>query len=112
MAHPVKLATPAVTVFGPSPPVQVRTPALGLVPMAKVTVVALSPVSVLPLASWTATEALKVPVPVAWMFWPDVGWVVKVKAVAVPAVMLKALALSGTVSTPRWPSTGSRCRSW
>ena len=65
--------------------------------MARVTVVALSPVSVLPLASWIATDTLKVPVPAAWMFWPEVGWVVKVNAVAVPAMMLKALALAGAV---------------
>src|SRR5580698_9662269 len=99
MEQPVKLATPAVTVRGPRPPVlvQLRTPPPALLLMAKVTVVALSPVSVLPLASWTATETAKVPVPLAWMFWPDVGWVVKVKLVAVPAVMLKALALVGAV---------------
>ena len=56
--------------------------------MAKVTVVALSLVSVLPLASWTATDTLKVPVPVAWMFWPAVGWVVKVSLVAVPGLLV------------------------
>ena len=57
MAHPVKLATPAVTVaVRPPVLVQVRTPPLGLLLMASVTVVALSAVSVLPPASWTATE--------------------------------------------------------
>ena len=56
--------------------------------MAKVTVVALSLVSVLPLASWTATDTLKVPVPVAWMFWPAVGWVVKVSLVGVPGLFV------------------------
>ena len=38
----------------------------------------------LPLASWTATDTLKVPVPVAWMFWFTVGWAVKVSLVAKP----------------------------
>src|ERR1700733_14546363 len=89
MAQPVKFATPAATVTV-RPPVlaQVRTPALGLLLMARVTVVALSPVSVLPLASWTATDTLNVPVPLAWMFEPAVGWVVKVSFVAVPGLLV------------------------
>src|SRR3984885_14176495 len=98
MAQPVKLATPAATVtVRPPVLVQVRTPLLGLLLMASVTVVALSPVSGLPLVSWTAPDTGKLPVPVAWMLEPAVGWLVKVKFVAVPAVMLKALALRGTV---------------
>src|SRR5271168_4088526 len=88
MAQPLNVATPFVTVWGPRPPVQVSTPALGLVPMAKVTVVALSAVSVLPRASWTATDAENVPVPVAWMFWFTVGWVVKVSLVAAPGLLV------------------------
>ena len=90
MAHPVKLATPAVTVTV-RPPVfaQVRTPpgpALWL--MARVTVVALSPVSMLPPASWTATDTLKFPVPLAWMFCAHAGWVVKVSLVAGPGLLV------------------------
>src|ERR1700733_2647822 len=68
MEQPVKLATPE-TALTVRPPVLVhaRTPADGLIPMAKVTaLVAL--VTVLALASWTLTETGKVPVPVAWMF--------------------------------------------
>src|ERR1700728_2852926 len=89
MAHPVKLATPAATVtVRPPVLVQVMTPALGLLLMAKVTVVALSPVSVLLLASCSATDTLKVPVPVAWLFEPAAGWVVKVSLVAGPGLFV------------------------
>ena len=97
MAQPVKLATPE-TVATVRPPVlvQLSTPNEGLLPMARVTFL-VSVSTVLPLVSWTATDTLKEPVPVAWMFWFGVGWVVKVKLVAVPAVMLKALALVGAV---------------
>src|SRR5213593_2292286 len=96
MAQPVKLATPLETVTGPKPPAleQVSTPPLGLLLIASVTVVALSAVSTLPLASSTATEAEKVPVPVARMFAPEAGWLVKASCVAVPAVMLKALLVA------------------
>ena len=97
MAQPVKLATPAVAAtVRPPVLVQLSTPNEGLLPMARVTFL-VSVSTVFPLASWTATEAENVPVPVAWMFWPAVGWVVKVKLVAAPAVMLKALALVGAV---------------
>ena len=52
MESPENLAIPAVTVTA-EPPVSV--PPAGLVPMARLTVVALSVVSTLPLASSTAT---------------------------------------------------------
>src|SRR5438132_597514 len=96
MAQPVKPATPLDTVTGPTPPVleQVSAPPPGLLLMARVTVVALSLVSTLALASSTATEAEKVPVPVAWMLAPDAGWLVKASWVAVPAVMLKAVLVA------------------
>src|SRR5580704_803303 len=68
MEHPVKPATPetALTVRPPAL-VQARTPADGLVPMAKVTAL-VAVLTVLALASWTLTETGKVPVPLAWMF--------------------------------------------
>src|ERR1700683_1222950 len=89
MAHPVKLATPAARVtVRPPVLVQESTPALGLLLMARVTVVALSPVSVLPLVSCSATDTLKVPVPVAWILAPDAGWVVKVSLVAGPGLFV------------------------
>src|ERR1700722_17683737 len=99
MAQPVKLAPPAAAAtVRPPVLVQLRTPpGPALLLMARVTF-RLSVKTVLPLVSWTATEAENVPVPVAWMFWLIVGWVVKLRAVAVPAVMLKALALVGAVS--------------
>ena len=52
MESPENVATPAATVTA-APPVSVPPP--GLVPMARPTVVVLSPVSTLPLASSTAT---------------------------------------------------------
>src|SRR5260221_10540302 len=56
MAQPLKVATPATAAFE-RPPVQVRMPPPGFVPMARVTV-AVEPmplVTVLPPASWMAT---------------------------------------------------------
>ena len=72
--------------------------------------VALSPVSVLPLASWTATETVKVPVPVAWMFAPAVGWVVKVSLVAGPGLLVseKVAVLVPVADAPR----RCRCPPW
>ena len=74
IAHPVKLATPEETV-AVRPPVQLRIPLPGLSPvaMARVTVSVLSWVATLPLASSIDTETVKLPVPVAWMFWPELG---------------------------------------
>src|SRR5207253_5405158 len=96
MAQPLKLATPLDTVTGPVPPalLQLSTPLPGLVLMVRVTVVALSPVSTLELVSSTATEAEKLPVPVAWMLAFEAGWLVKASCVAVPAVMLKAVLVA------------------
>src|SRR5207302_225686 len=98
MAQPVNAATPldAVTV---KPPMllQVSAPEPGLMPIPRVTVVALSAVSTLPLVSCTVIDAAKLPVPVAWMLTPEAGWLVKTSLVAVPAVMLKLLALLGAV---------------
>src|ERR1700722_7902075 len=96
MAQPVKLATPPEAV-ALRPPVQLSTPLEGLVPMASVTLL-LAPVATLPLASRSVTATGNVPVPVAWMFWPEVGWALKLRLVAVPPVMLKALALLGAMS--------------
>ena len=68
MAHPVKLATPAAAAtVRPPVLVQLSTPNEGLLPMARVTFL-VSVSTVFPLASWTATDAENVPVPVAWMF--------------------------------------------
>jgi hypothetical protein len=67
MAHPVKLATPEDT-EAVRPPVFVQLstpPGPALLFIARVTDPELRPVSVLPSASWTATETEKVPVPVA-----------------------------------------------
>ena len=74
MAQPVKLATPEEAV-AVRPPVQLRVPLPGLSPlaMARVTVSVLSWVATLLLASSIATETVKLPVPVAWMFWPELG---------------------------------------
>ena len=67
MEQPVKVATPETVSAVRSPAsAQARTPADGLIPMAKVTAL-VAVVTVLPSASWTVTEAEKVPVPVAWM---------------------------------------------
>src|SRR5438477_119458 len=52
MDSPEKVATPEATVMAEPP---LRVPLAGLVPMARLTVVALSEVSMLPLASSTAT---------------------------------------------------------
>src|SRR5215470_17571967 len=52
MDRPEKVATPEATVTAEPP---LRVPPAGLVPMARLTVVALSEVSMLPLASSTAT---------------------------------------------------------
>src|SRR5437667_409696 len=95
MAQPVNAATPLDTLTGPVPPLleHVSTPPPGLVPMANVTALVLSAVSTLPLLSSTATEAEKVPVPVAGMLAPDAGWLVNTSLVVVPVVMLKLLAL-------------------
>src|SRR3984957_9296743 len=95
MAHPLKLATPAEAVTV-SPPVlaQLSTPVEGLLPMASVTLfVAL--VATFPLVSKSVTATGNVPVPVAWMFWPEVGWALKLRLVAVPPMMLKGLGLEG-----------------
>src|SRR5438552_12752429 len=99
MAQPLKLATPPATVTGPTPPApeHVSAPPPGLVPMARVTVVVLSAVSTLPFVSATATDAANEPVPVAWMFAPEAGWLVSTSLVAAPGVMLKLLALLGAV---------------
>src|SRR5438552_13327967 len=96
MAQPVKLATPLETVTGPVPPalVQVSTPPPGLLLIASVTVVALSAVFTLPLASSTATEAGKLAVPVAWMLALAAGWLVNASLVAAPGVMLNALLVA------------------
>src|ERR1700722_601004 len=98
MAHPLKLATPPEAV-ALRPPVQLSTPPEGLLLMARVTLLA-APVATLPLASRSVTATGKVPVPVAWMFWPVVGWALKLRLIAVPPVMLKALALLGPMNTP------------
>src|SRR4051812_45530792 len=76
-------ATPDATVLGPRPPPHVRTPpGPALLLIANVTVVVLFDVTVLPKESCTATDTLNVPVPVAWMFCPAVGCVVKASFVA------------------------------
>src|ERR1700722_8695899 len=99
MAQPLKLATPPEAV-ALRPPVQLRTPpGPALLAMARVTLLA-APVATLPLASRSVTATGKVPVPVAWMFWPVVGWALKLRLIAVPPVMLKALALLGPMNTP------------
>src|SRR5437773_1004380 len=98
MAQPVKLATPLATVrVRPPVLVQLSTPADGLVPIARVTVVALSAVTTLPLTSSTATATANDPVPVAWMLALVAGWLVKTSCVAEPAMMLKLFALAGAV---------------
>ena len=79
-----KVATPATTVTA-APPVRVPPP--GLVPMARLTVVALSVVSMLPLASSTATVTageMVAPAAVLEGPWTNASWV------AAPGVMLKA----------------------
>ena len=53
MERPGKVATPEATVTAEPP---LRVPPAGLVPMARLTFVALSEVSMLPLASSTATR--------------------------------------------------------
>ena len=76
---------------------QDSTPPPGLAPMARVTesVLPVPLVTVFPSLSWTATDTLKLPV--TWMFWPELGCVVKASCVNVPAVMLKEFALAGAV---------------
>src|SRR5579862_806633 len=74
MAHPVKFATPAVAVtVRPPVLVHVRTPLLGLVPMARVTesVLPVPLVTMFPLLSLIATDTLKLLVEL--MFWPELG---------------------------------------
>src|ERR1700722_4507286 len=99
MAQPLKLATPELSVtMRPPELVQLSTPPPGCVPLAGVTARPEPPVSVLPFWSRPATETAKLPVPLAWMFWPADGWVVKLSWLAVPAVMLNAFAFDGAAS--------------
>src|ERR1700722_11021622 len=84
MASTENVATPEATVSA-EPPLSV--PALGLVPMARVICVELSPVSTLPLASSTDTAtAGEMAEPAAALVGP---WV-KTSLVAAPGVMSKA----------------------
>ena len=78
------MATPAVTGTA-DPPLSV--PPLGLVPMARPTVVLLSPVSTLPLASSTATVTAGVIVAPATVV---LGPTRKARCVGVPGVTSKA----------------------
>src|SRR5438309_270170 len=89
MAQPVKLATPLDTVtVNPPVFVQLSTPDDGFVPIARVTKVALSPVSTLPLASSTATVTDGVIVALAAVL---LGCCVYTSWVAAPTLMLKVL---------------------
>ena len=97
MAQPAKLATPADAV-AVRPPVQLSTPPAGLLLIARVTWSLLSASTVLPSTSWIVTAIAKLPVPAAWMFDPEAGWVVKTSPAGLPAVMLKELAFVGAFS--------------
>ena len=84
-----KVATPAETGIAAPPP---NDPPPGLVPMARLTVVVLSPVSTLPLASSTATVTAGVmvePATVSLGPWTKASWV------AAPGVMSKADDVAG-----------------
>src|SRR5271157_5675525 len=83
------VATPATTAVA-EPPVSVPPP--GLIPMARLTVVEWSPVSMLPFASSTATVTAGViaePAAVVVGPWRKTRWV------GVPGVMLKAADVAG-----------------
>src|SRR5262252_11240326 len=86
MDRPEKVATPETTVTA-APPLSV--PPEGLVPMARLTVVALSEVSTLPLASSTATVTaglMAAPAPVLEGPWTKAS----LAGGPTPALMLKA----------------------
>src|SRR5215469_8985637 len=84
MERPEKVATPATTVTA-APPVRVPLP--GLAPRARLTVVVLSPVSTLLLASSTATVTAGAMTAPARAL---VGWVTTASWVGAPTLMLKA----------------------
>ncbi len=94
-----KVAMPDATVTA-APPVSAPPP--GLVPMARVTFVALSPVSMLPLASSTATVTAGVMAEPATVL---VGPSMKARWSAAPGVMLKdnevAVAYAGVLEAVR-----------
>src|SRR5215472_12393631 len=85
MDRPEKVATPEATVTAEPP---LRVPPAGLVPMARLTVVALSAVSMLPLASSTATVTAGVMVAPAAVF--DGPWTKASLAGGPVPVMVKA----------------------
>jgi hypothetical protein len=88
-----KVATPAETVTA-APPVSVEVP--GLVPMARLTWSVLSPVTTLPLASWTWTVTAGA---MAVLTAAVLGCWRKTSLLAAPGVMLKAAEVAA-VSVP------------
>src|SRR5215467_194411 len=92
METPEKVATPDTTVTAEPP---LRFPPAGLVPMARLTLVALSEVSMLPLASSTATVTAGVIVPPAAVL--EGPWIKASLAGAPGPVTLKAAEVAAVL---------------